>query len=147
MPRKRSDRSGVFEVSNAGTESVNGVYIRKGVREGRPVFVNLSDEQMYLDWSGTEPPSCWAFCHDHDADMSLYYSEDDAAVDLPPTTGWKAYFGREPAPVIRFLKETSGKPKEIPGEDEVSDRKKRRLAEGSDRRAKKQKVEDSSIQN
>ena len=85
-----------FEVVGAGTAKCNGIYVRRGMLHGRPVFKNGDTWLVYSH-------AAWYIGDKNklDDDDGDYYKLDDDELHLPTALGWEVcQAGAEPAPSI-----------------------------------------------
>jgi len=91
-----------YNVYGAGTEDVNGLYVRNGSVNGNAAYT-LYDEDgttaLYdIEWDGATD---WQLLSAADA---VIYDITDSST-TPPETGWASNTGEDPAPIVQALSE------------------------------------------
>jgi len=90
-----SDRAS-FELMGAGNAEVNGRYAPQGVMNGRPAYQHETDQRFKAEWRS----QAWHIVMNRNgAALKLYKNGKDS--DTLPQTGWEAFSGQGPAPLVR----------------------------------------------
>ena len=96
-----------YNVYGAGTEEVNGLYVRNGNSvDGNPAYTMYDSDgttALYNMWSDSN--ASW-FITDYGIDESgsSTYGMNSSST-TPPTSGWDSGFGESPSPIVQALGE------------------------------------------
>ena len=92
-----------FNVYGAGTNEVNGLYVRNGDDGGFPKYTKYGDDGVsaLFNIRTTELGE-----HElEDATGLDFYSASGSGSTVPPESGWSAQSGESPAPIVQALSE------------------------------------------
>lgn len=98
-----ADTEDSFHVYGAGTEEVNGLYVRNGSQSSRPRYTLFDSdgttELFHIE--ATLAPNTWML-----ADKYIIYYDDPSDIpESPPLDGWETVGGENPSPLVQELGE------------------------------------------
>ena len=106
---------GDYEVTDAGTTLVNGVYEETGTFNSHPLYTRIGGGYKiffaYFSGHSFPPPTGDFWCIDTDENTSSLLDLEYwkyGTVALPPLSGWSAQTGTAPAPVLSQIEAFSG---------------------------------------
>jgi len=86
-----------YNVVGAGTSAVNGNYLEEGLEASKPYYYSGT---YYIYWNATYTCWCISAALGDDDLTSQYVKFED--VPTPPSTGWIASAGSNPAPTVNL---------------------------------------------
>lgn len=89
-----------FHVYGAGTEAVNGLYVRNGTNNTKPKYTKYDSDgttALYNITASVSDGSNWGLAS---GTGTSQYTYTGTTSDLPPTSGWVASNGTAPAPLL-----------------------------------------------
>lgn len=94
-----------FNVYGAGTNEVNGLYVRDGSVVGLPVYSKYAEDGTTVEYQiapGLADGTQWGI---EDSEGDPIYLYNGVASLVPPETGWTSDNGEDPTPIVQALSE------------------------------------------